>query len=217
MHGYPVIIPSPGESGVGYPSLSRIAKCVITADTTLSTDSYDILLNDSADADTDADIPCFVFPSGTIIEDIGFEIFMVFTESAAFKFGDTSDSDGWASTVTLVATDTDAAGRIRWMSQYTPNTYAVGVGSTVAPETCPAFIPAYLEWGPRAMYGASDATGSTVTGLDSDTFDLLRSQHHINFYQDGAVAVTGAMSVFLKYNFANLYKMAPSTNLGIFD
>lgn len=214
MIGYPVVVPSPAIGmDQGQLNMSRIAKIVISGDTTLSSGEYDILLDAG---DSDRDIPFFVFPGGTMIEDIGFHNFMVWTESVGFRVGDSADSDGFASTVTLVATDTDAAGVIRWMSKYMLTGYLLD--STGNMDATGADVPAYVAWGPRIFFNDTADTGdSGVTNLDTDVFELGFDRHHINIYADGAVIATGGLEVYVKYNFSAFHKMAPSSNLGITD
>ena len=116
---FPFRVPYPANTGgLGQ---SFTAKVIGSADTTLVTDTndefrYNLLLNDSADADTDINIPCFILPVGTIVEDIGIENFQVWTESVGIILGDTANSDGWVDTIAFISTTTDALGQIRWMT-----------------------------------------------------------------------------------------------------
>ncbi len=213
MLGFPVIIPPPsGLYAGGLVSGIYVAKAIITGDTLLSSDEYDILLDLG---DSDRDIPLFVFPSGLTIHDVGFETFQVFTESVGMQFGDSADSNGWASTVSFVATNTDAAGVISWQTMHEP-TVGNMMSSVHLDDT--TWVPAYTQFGPRVMYSDSADTGdSTITNLDTDMFELGAHRHHINVYADGAVVATGGVAVYLKYSYENIMKMAPSSDLGIYD
>ena len=96
FHNAPVRIPMQDDFDLPI-GVSRTVKVIISADTNLVADSnaYNVMLNDSADADTDLNIPLFLLRSGVMVEDVGVECFQVFTEAASFVLGDTSDSDGW--------------------------------------------------------------------------------------------------------------------------
>src|SRR3990167_6254289 len=96
---FPYRVPYPTRSCLSHYGGSLFAKIVVSADTTLVVDTndefvYNLLVNDSADADTDLNIPAFLLPSGTMVEDVGIHNFMVHTEAAAYILGDTVDSDG---------------------------------------------------------------------------------------------------------------------------
>lgn len=211
IHNYPIVLPQPGSAGPGIPSVSMIAKCVVTADTTLSSDQYNILLDAG---DSDRDIPLFVMPSGTMIEDIGFEITQVWTESVGIKLGDCDDSNGFADTVWLVSTVvTTAAGLIKWASM---SGITAELESSAKIDSTAARM-AYLKEGPRCFFANSDDTGdSTVTGLDTDVFELGK-RYAINMYVDGAVVATGTTHFYIKYNFSYFQLPAMASDYGLHD
>jgi len=201
---------------------SLFGKIVISADTTLVVDTndgdfYNLLLNDSADADTDLDIPVFLFPSGTMIEDIGIENFQVWTEAATLILGDTADSDGWVDSVSFVATDTDAIGVIKWMKDASLGGW--DLSTAFMDDTTAGAGPAYFRIGSIATGGKqvvySDSAYSTtaVVGLDSDD-EPRPLEYAIHVHQKEAVAITGGLAVYVKYNFAPLQIREPSSNLG---
>ena len=201
---------------------SVFGKIIVSADTTLVVDTndfkfYNLLLNDSADADTALDIPCFILPSGTMIEDVGIENWAVHTESASYVLGDSVDSDGWVSTIAFVATDTDALGRIRWIGQNYITRYFLSVstadGSDVALLST-TIAPPYLRDGGRIVYSDSAYSVATVVGLDSDDFPR-GNEYAINIHQKGAVDVLGGLSIYVKYNFAPLQIREVSTTVGL--
>src|SRR3990167_456563 len=209
----PFRVPYPANTGmIGQ---SFIAKVIISADTTLVVDTddeffYNLLLNDSADADTDLDIPCFLLPSGTMIEDIGFHRFQANTAAAHLILGDTADSDGWIDTVIwATASGTDAIGIIQWGSQF--ENEQVHQSSALVDDT--TFSPAYLEFGPRVVYSDSAYSTATVVGLDSDD-EPRPHEYAIHVRQKEAVNVTGGVAIYLKYNFSPLQLREPSSNLG---
>ena len=72
FHGAPVRIPRREDFNID-PNVTRYVKVIVTGDTTLAADSdaFNVLWNDSADADTDLDIPLFLLQSGVVVEDIG--------------------------------------------------------------------------------------------------------------------------------------------------
>jgi len=200
-------------------AVSRIAKCVLTADTTLTSDGYNIMVGvdqlGASAVDSEASVPCFIFPSGMMVEDIGFETSLPWDASVGIRFGDCGDSDGWASTVTFIASATMAAGEIKWMSKYQLNTT---LESTVLVVST-TLVPAYLAWGPRVVFSASDDTGAStaIIGLDTDVLDIGMHRHRIHYYQDGAVAATGTTAVYLKYNFSHYLQPVPTSDLGVQD
>jgi hypothetical protein len=219
MGNFPHRIPFPGAPTFGAYGGSRFAKVIVAADTLLVTDSndefvYNLLVNDSADADTDLNIPCFIMPNGTMVEDIGIENIMVHTESAAYILGDTVSSAGWISTLAFIATDTNAIGAINWM--------AAGLSARMFATTAsddPALlstltVPANVGFGPRVMYGSTEYSTVAVVGLDSDDEPELH-EYAIHIHQKGAVDVLGLMAIYLKYNFSPLQIREPSTNLGL--
>lgn len=190
---------------------SLFAKIIVSADTTLVVDTndfkfYNLLLNDSADADTALNIPCFILPSGTMIEDVGVENFAVHTELASYILGDTADSDRWVDTAFFVATDTAAAGVIRWAAGTVPFRMFLSVstadGSDVA-LTSTTITPAGIAQGPRVVYSDSAYSTVAVVGLDSDD-EPRPHEAAIHIHQKGAVDIVGGMSIYLKYNFSAL-------------
>ena len=221
---FPFRVPYPANTGqLGQ---SFIAKIIVSADTTLVTGTddefvFNLLLNDSADADTDIDIPCFILPSGTMVEDIGIENFQVWTESATLILGDTVDSDGWLDSVSFVATDTDPIGVIQWMSEVAP--LAWDQSTAFQDDTTALAGPAYFSRGGVAagksgsrravVYSDSAFSTTAVVGLDSDD-EPRPHEYAINLHQKEAVAATGGMAIYLKYNFAPLQMREPSSNLG---
>ena len=213
FHGAPVRIPRREDFNID-PSVSRLVKVILTGDTTLSADSdaFNVLWNDSADADTDLNIPLFLLQSGVMIEDIGFRNIMVHTESAAFVLGDTVDSDGWLDTVTFVATNTDAAAVINWGSRFAPLGWDLSTAAQDSTGTPGG--PAYLAYGERIAYGDSAYSTVAVVGLDSDAEPKF-DEYAIHVHQKGAVDVTGLTEIYLKYNLAPMQApLAPSSNLG---
>ena len=215
----PVIVGRGSNTGgPAFPSVSQIVKVVVSADTTLvaDCDAYSIIINDSADADTDLAIPIFICPSGTIIEDVGVENFQVWTESANLQIGDTADDDGWIDTVVLVATDTSGLGVIRWAWESVPFRMFLSVstadGSDVA-LTSTTITPAYIAQGPRAVY-ADTAYSTVAIGLGSDDEPRLGLDYQMAIVNAGAVAVTGGLAIYIKYNLAGLQIREPSSNLG---
>ena len=211
FHGAPVRIPRREDFNID-PSVSRIVKVILTGDTTLSADSdaFNVLWNDSADADTDLNIPLFLLQEGVIVEDIGTHNVMVHTESAAFILGDTADSNGWVSTVAFVATDTDAIGRIRWMK----SDFLARTATDTAFAGDYTWEPAYWQNGPRIVYGDSAISTVAVVGLDSDAEPKF-DEYKIHVHQKGAVHVTGLTEIYLKYNLAAMQAPnAPSSILG---
>ena len=213
FHGAPVRIPRREDFNID-PSVSRIVKVILTGDTTLSADSdaFNVLWNDSADADTDLNIPLFLIQEGVMIEDVGFRNIQVHTESAAFILGDTASSAGWLDTVTFVATNTDGAETINWGSRYAPLGWDLSTAaqdSTGAPGG-----PAYLAYGSRIALGDSAISTVAVVGLDSDAEPKF-DEYKIHVHQKGAVDVTGLTEIYLKYNMAAMQAPnAPSSNLG---
>ena len=217
---FPFRVPYPANTGLL--GQSFIAKVIISADTTLvsGTDDefvFNLLLNDSADADTDLDIPCFLLPSGTMIEDIGIENFQVWTESATLILGDSVDSDGWVDSVHFVATDTDGLGVIKWMKEASLGGW--DLSTAFLDDTTAGAGPAYFRIGSIATGGKqivySDSAYSTVAVVGLDSGDEPRPHEYaIHIHQKEAVAVTGGMSIYLKYNFAPLQIREPSSNLG---
>ena len=222
MGNFPHRVPFPHAPVNGAYGGSLFAKIIVSADTTLVVDSndefsYNLLLNDSADADTALDIPCFLLPSGAMVEDVGIENFMVHTESASYILGDTVDSDGWVSTTFFVATDTAAIGVIRWAHGSISNRFflsvSTGDGSDVA-LTSTTITPAYIAQGPRVMYSATDYSTVAVVGLDSDDEPHL-NEYCIHLHQKGAVDVTGGLAIYVKYNLSPLQIREPSSDLGL--
>ena len=219
---FPHRVPFPHAPVNGAYGGSLFSKIIVAADTLLVTDTddefkYNLLLNDSADADTALDIPCFILPNGTMIEDIGVENFQVHTESATYILGDTVDSDGWVDSVFFVATDTAAIGVIRWAHGSISNRFFLSVstadGSDVA-LTSTTITPAYIAQGPRVVYGSTAYSTVAVVGLDSDDEPHL-NEYAIHIHQKEAVDVLGAMSIYLKYNFSPLQIREPSSELGL--
>jgi hypothetical protein len=216
---FPHRSPFPSAPTFGAYGGSRFAKIIVAADTLLVGDSddefvYNLLLNDSADADTDLNIPCFIFPNGTMIEDIGVENFMVHTESAAYILGDTLSSAGWVSTLAFVATNTDAIGAINWMAAGLSARMFATTGSDDPALLSTLTVPAYVGFGPRAVYGSTEYSTVAVVGLASDDEPELH-EYAIHIHQKGAVDVLGALAIYVKYNFSPLQIREPSTNLGL--
>ena len=219
MGNFPHRVPFPHAPVNGAYGGSLFAKVIISADTLLVTDSndefsYNLLLNDSADADTDLNIPCFLLPSGSMIEDFGIENFMVHTESAAYIFGDTVDSNGWADTVSFIATATDANGVINWSFDGVAFRSFMTTGSDDPALLSTAITPAYFARGPRIVYSATDYSTVAVVGLDSDDEPHL-NEYCIHLHQKGAVDVTGGLAVYVKYNLSPLQIREPSSDLGL--
>jgi len=211
FHGAPVRIPRREDFNID-PSVSRIVKVILTGDTTLVADSdaFNVLWNDSADADTDLNIPLFLLKEGVMIENIGFQNAMVHTESAAFILGDTADSDGWLDTVTFVATATDVLGVVKWGSQ----AFSARTGTDTAGAGDYTWNPAYFQTGPRIVYADSAYSTVAVVGLDSGS-EPTHDEYVIHVHQKGAVDVTGLTEIYLKYNMAGMMAPnAPSSNLG---
>ena len=207
----PFIVGRTINTGLGLPSVSQMVKLIYSADTTLvaDCDAYNILVNDSADADTDLPIPIFICPSGTIIEDVGVEVFQVFTESANLQIGDTADDDGWMDTVTLIATDTQAVGVIQWARDAQPRLHSID--SAQVDDT--TYDNLYFVEGPRAVY--ADSGYSTVAiVLGSDDEPRLGLDYAMSIVNAGAVAITGGLSIYIKYNLAGLQIREPDSDLG---
>ena len=200
---------------------SLFAKIIVSADTTLVVDTndefvYNLLLNDSADADTALNIPCFILPSGTMVEDIGVENFMVHTELASYILGDTADSDGYVDTVYFVATNTDAIGRVRWVAGNYITRYFLSVSTADGADVAllsTTISPPYISNGGRIVYSDSAYSTVAVVGLDSDD-EPRPNEYCIHLHQKGAVDITGGMAIYLKYNFSPLQIREPSSDLG---
>jgi len=216
---FPYRIPYPTRSGLSQYGGSLFGKIIVSADTTLVVDTddefkYNLLVNDSADADTDLDIPCFILPSGTIIEDIGIHRFQATTAAAHFILGDTADSDGWMDTVQFAtASGTDAIGIINWAAGGLSARMFATTGSDDPALASTLTIPARVGFGPREWYSDSAYSTTLVVGLDSDD-EPRPHEYAIHIHQKEAVAVTGGMSVYIKYNLAGLQIREPSSNLG---
>jgi hypothetical protein len=218
---FPYRVPYPTRSGLSQYGGSLFAKVVISADTTLVVDTndefvYNLLVNDSADADTDLLIPCFILPSGAMVEDVGVENFMVHTELANYQLGDSVDDDGWMDTVVFIATDTNAIGEIEWMHASISARYFLSVSTADASDVAllsTTVLPAYLSDGPRIVYSNSDYSTVAIVGLDSDD-EPRPHEYSMGLTQSGAVDVTGGMAIYLKYNLSGLQIREPSSNLG---
>lgn len=223
--GQPVVIKPPRDASLY--NVSHLYKCVISGDANLCStgDSLDpgqgvnIFLDT---ADSNVDIPIFLFPSGTIVEDFGVEIFQVFTSDVNLAFGDSDATHGWGgSTTYIIATDTAAAGAILWAS-HAEDSDIVGVGSTAIIGSTAAFSASKLAAGPVAVY--FDASDSGSTEWDSaDYYDLDNTSSgclafaEVNLRTSGEVVESGGMNVYIRVNFANLARMAPSSDLGIYS
>lgn len=227
FHNCPVHLPLPGDFDIPL-GVSRIAKVIVTGDTTLVADSnaYNLLLNDSADADTALDIPLFIMPSGTMVEDIGWETSQVWTESASFILGDTGTSDGWLDTVSFVATDTGTLGEIRWGSVVQSDVKVESTAHLDDTSTRPLFFQGSGSTGVtvvgagaskgRVVYADSAYTEPTVVGLTAGAIGAFPQnfEYAIHIHQKGAVGVTGMTALYIRYNFAPMTIIEPSSNIG---
>lgn len=199
---------------------SFFGKIIVSADTTLVVDTndekfYNLLLNDSADADTDLNIPCFIVPGGTMIEDIGIEVYAPFTDAASFILGDSLGSDRWVDTVAFgtalwAGSDTNAVGLVRWMSQW--ENQQVHQSSALVDDT--TFSPAAFEYGPRVVTASVAYSTATVVGLDSDD-EPRPDEFGMHIHQKEAVAIVGSMSIYFKYNFSGLQIRELSSEVGV--
>ena len=222
--GQPVIIKPPKDANLL--GVSHLYKCLVSGDpTNLSTaDTLDpgLGVNIFIDtADSGVMIPLFCLPSGTIVEDFGFQIFQVWTSDVNFMIGDSADEDGWGGATTwLIATDTGAATAIKWAS-HSADEAIVGLGDTTILADTVAFPVAYLADGPRVVYHDTASTGCSgvfttdVINLDAAS-TLVDPFYAIYMISSGAVVASGGMNLYVKVNFANLARMCPSSDMAVY-
>ena len=147
------------------------------------------------------------------MEDIGGHNFQVWTESAAWTLGSTAAPAELLDSVSYVATDTQALGVIRWAVGGSLMRTIQTTGSDDPAALSTTLAPAFFNQGPAVVYGDSAYSTVAVVGLDSD--DEPRPHEYMAaLIQNGAVAITGGLSLYLKYNFADFQIREPSSNLG---
>lgn len=192
--GNPVILPRDGQ--VWDPWAVYIDRCVITADSDASSETFDLLIND-CDADTDLEIPIFSIPAGVWVMDVGMQISVEFTTAASLVIGHSSDDNYW------LATDhwhgSDLTQGIVWSSRILSNLmYTSGTDQAASTALATVGIP---------VLGGVIVEPSTADDFTNDSVALSSTFESSGNYvmtlrNDEAVAEAGLLIVWIQYSLA---------------
>ena len=203
--GFPVVLPRDGQ--VWDPWAVYVDRCVITADSDASSETFDLLIND-CDADSDLEIPIFSIPAGIWVMDVGVQIPVAFTDAASLTIGHSSDDNYWLATDHFHGSDLTQG--IVWTSRILSNLIFTSSTDQAADTALATASIGALGGVIVEPSTADDFSGDTVAL--SSTF-APNGNYVMTFRNDEAVAEAGLMIVWIQYSLAPSNMPFPDSGL----